>query len=723
MRSSDQELIERARQGDNSAFGRLWTRYEAQVVSLCRHYLSGPYRDPATEAHDLASETFILALHGLHRYEDRSRENRGFETWLLEIAKRRCLKFLDRQRRRQQWLSDEPPDGLVQVAGAVTTPRLVEEREVLRLAAQEINALPEHYRRPFQLSLEEYSHKEIAQMMGIRADTAMQRVHRARRMLQARLAPVFGIAPKGSQRAATALRSLEQAISEIVRDSRIVNITLAGGGEIQLCLRVDRRIALRGDEIVARRRRLERYPRAWKPFLEFADLCYHCGRWQEAREAYRAALARQPACFAAALRLAEMLRREEQAEEAAQVCRAALEQSPPPDIAARLRAAEHEAIGNDAQAVEAYRDAIAQNPAECANYYGLHRVLGRLSRYAEQLENLAALRTLAPDDLFAYDEAYTPCARLERWDMAVPLLECALEIDPNHPVVLKHLFQVRMNQQRYDVETLGLAERLVRLAPDFVESWSELAWIYAELGRDEESLAVLHEFLREHPGNAEACAALAWRYHYLDRLEDLAVYARRAYQLDPHNWHVCWTQLNACGHKTTAISDAERSRVAEEILEHFPEDAFLLERICFLYANWGRHEEALGIARRLRALQPDSPALERRLAEIHRLCHKWEEAVREYRRLLEQPDEPVSGLLALLGEALRGLQDPAADAAFAEAEERANTWYDYLLLADTYERCALHERALAMIEHLLSLPFPSAIARRRVEAQRHRLRS
>jgi len=92
-----------------------------------------------------------------------------------------------------------------------------------------------------------------------------------------------------------------------------------------------------------------------------------------------------------------------------------------------------------------------------------------------------------------------------------------------------------MNQRRFDPESLALAERLVRLAPDFVESWGELAWIYAEMERDEESLAILQQFLAEHPANAEAYAALAWRCNYLRRPEERAFYARRAYELAPHN--------------------------------------------------------------------------------------------------------------------------------------------------------------------------------------------
>ena len=48
-----------------------------------------------------------------------------------------------------------------------------------------------------------------------------------------------------------------------------------------------------------------------------------------------------------------------------------------------------------------------------------------------------------------------------------------------------------MNLGLRDADTQQLAERLVGIAPDLVESWSQLAWFYAEQGRGEDSLAVL----------------------------------------------------------------------------------------------------------------------------------------------------------------------------------------------------------------------------------------
>src|SRR5207248_1794725 len=160
------------------------------------------------------------------------------------------------------------------------------------------------------------------------------------------------------------------------------------------------------------------------------------------------------------------------------------------------------AEGKYDEAMKAFRRAIDLYPGEKASYRGLNDTLGRLSRYEEQLENLARLRQLDPEDLPAHVAVYTPCARLRRFEVARPLLERAVALDPHHPMAIKHLFQVRMNLGLRDAETLELAERLVRLAPQFVASWAELAWIYAELGREDESLAVLRHFLKEHPNSA-----------------------------------------------------------------------------------------------------------------------------------------------------------------------------------------------------------------------------
>src|SRR2546430_7232921 len=61
----------------------------------------------------------------------------------------------------RQWNHDSPSDILEErIGSAVAIPRLVEEREVLRMAAQEINALPALYRLPFKLKIGRASCRE-----------------------------------------------------------------------------------------------------------------------------------------------------------------------------------------------------------------------------------------------------------------------------------------------------------------------------------------------------------------------------------------------------------------------------------------------------------------------------------------------------------------------------------------------------------------------------------
>jgi RNA polymerase sigma factor (sigma-70 family) len=188
-----QELVEKTKRGDSAASGELWLRCEPQVRALCRRYLVGPHRDPAVDEDDLAMEAFVRAFCRMDCYEDRSGEGVGFEAWLLEVTKRICLKFLAKRRRRQQWsaLMDEEEDLVEQPDFRPSVEQVVVERELLRLVAIEISVLPDHYRIPLWLSLEQHSQPAIAAALGISGAAAAKRVQRARQRLQPRLAGLF----------------------------------------------------------------------------------------------------------------------------------------------------------------------------------------------------------------------------------------------------------------------------------------------------------------------------------------------------------------------------------------------------------------------------------------------------------------------------------------------------------------------------------------------------
>jgi tetratricopeptide (TPR) repeat protein len=492
---------------------------------------------------------------------------------------------------------------------------------------------------------------------------------------------------------------------------------------MQLCLRVDRARAGRAAEIEALTEQLAGQPRAWQKRLELADLCYHSGRWAEARSHYERTLAVNPRCFAAVLRLGDMLRHEQQPEAEARAYRAALAQAPPPARRALLEARLLAAEGRDEEAVIAFRRALALDPQARAGYAGLHRALGRLSRYNEQLANLDRLRALDPDDRLALVGVYTPCACLRRFDLAQSLLERAVALDPNDPMAVKHLFQVRMNLGLRDAETVRLAERLVQLAPQFVASWGELAWIYAELGRDEESLAVLQQFLVEHPCNAEAHAALAWRYHYLGREPESADSAARAYALDPGDPYVCWTRLVTIKEEASAVPEAEALRVAAEVVARFPGDANLLVAASAVFWSRGRVAEALHHARRASGQSPASAEVQGHLAFLYRGLGWWEEAANLYRLLAEAPGKTDAASLLRWAEALRAMNDPRAESLFADACALARGAGDDLAYGEVVAVWGKREEAIAAFRRALSRsPLPTHV-RLRAERSLQRLGS
>jgi RNA polymerase sigma-70 factor (ECF subfamily) len=86
---ADGRDVAAARNGDHDAFGRLYDRHAAVVLSLCR-------RLALSEAEDATQETFIRA----HRKLDRLQSAEKLRPWLYAIARRVCSERNRARRRR-----------------------------------------------------------------------------------------------------------------------------------------------------------------------------------------------------------------------------------------------------------------------------------------------------------------------------------------------------------------------------------------------------------------------------------------------------------------------------------------------------------------------------------------------------------------------------------------------------------------------------------------------
>lgn len=174
--AQDAELANRARKGDNAAFGVLVQRYQGPIYSFALHFFRAP-----DMAEDVAQETFLRAYRFLHSYDD----SRRFITWLYSIARNICIdRHRERVRKEGISLDDVPPNMLLSENPENDPLGQLESREAKRLLKEAVEKLPEKYKTPVILCyMEGLSYQEIGDIIGISLNNTKIRIFRAKKML------------------------------------------------------------------------------------------------------------------------------------------------------------------------------------------------------------------------------------------------------------------------------------------------------------------------------------------------------------------------------------------------------------------------------------------------------------------------------------------------------------------------------------------------------------
>ncbi|MFS0865676.1 RNA polymerase sigma factor SigW [Fredinandcohnia sp. 179-A 10B2 NHS] len=176
--------IRQIKNGDQNAFAEIVEIYKDKVFQLCYRMLGNRH-----EAEDIAQEAFIRAFVNIHSYD----LNKKFSTWLYRIATNLSIDRI-RKKKPDYYLDAEiaGSEGLTmysQVAADVALPEdELESMELQALIQAEILKLPEKYRSVIVLKyIEEFSLKEIGEILDLPVGTVKTRIHRGREALRHQL--------------------------------------------------------------------------------------------------------------------------------------------------------------------------------------------------------------------------------------------------------------------------------------------------------------------------------------------------------------------------------------------------------------------------------------------------------------------------------------------------------------------------------------------------------
>ena len=167
----DGELVRRAREGEERAFGLLVQRYQRAAYAVALS-VTGKHED----AEDAAQESFLVALQRL----DECRSPDRFAGWLMTIVRNRSRNLVRRESLRG---TDQVPASAR--SGSPTPERVTETLELRSTLLDALGLLPEVHRQIVMLhDLEGWKHREIADRLDLPPGTVRSHLHFARKALR-----------------------------------------------------------------------------------------------------------------------------------------------------------------------------------------------------------------------------------------------------------------------------------------------------------------------------------------------------------------------------------------------------------------------------------------------------------------------------------------------------------------------------------------------------------
>jgi RNA polymerase sigma-70 factor (ECF subfamily) len=168
-----EDIVSGCLKGHSNCQRELVNRYSATLYSVCLRYMADE-----SKAKDVLQETFIRVFKSIKSFDI----NKGaLSSWMRKIAVNQCLKAIDKEKIKFTSLSVDYNNTVSVEPSAIHN---MEAEDLMKV----IQTLPDGYRQVFNMSvIEGYSHREIAEKLGIQEVSSRSNLSRAKNILKNKL--------------------------------------------------------------------------------------------------------------------------------------------------------------------------------------------------------------------------------------------------------------------------------------------------------------------------------------------------------------------------------------------------------------------------------------------------------------------------------------------------------------------------------------------------------
>jgi RNA polymerase sigma factor (sigma-70 family) len=164
----EHDLIQKCCDGDRTAYRELYGLFSGELMAISIRYMKSKQ-----EAEDVLQDSFIKVFKNLASFDRRS----SLKTWITRIVINTALNKLRKEHTKYDW-------DISEAEGSHADFLPLKEFHFNELISF-IQELPTGCKAVFNLyAIEGYSHKEIAEMLGISQGTSKSQYHRAKGLLQ-----------------------------------------------------------------------------------------------------------------------------------------------------------------------------------------------------------------------------------------------------------------------------------------------------------------------------------------------------------------------------------------------------------------------------------------------------------------------------------------------------------------------------------------------------------